>query len=508
MITINGKEIPFEPGQTILEAAKNSGIYIPTLCFHPCLPTQSACRLCLVEIEGARLLAASCSYPLKDGMKIETDTERVKKTRKTIMDLTIRTHDLKCATCDKNGVCELQRIAYDMGLEESSYGHVCREDVYDDSSPAILRDMTQCILCGRCVAACNEMMVNEVLGFTQRGSETKVSTAFDEPLMSSTCVICGACVAACPVNAIIDHQSLGRGRPFEMQKTQIVCPYCGVGCVMELNSRDNKLIRMTTDEPSHVNGIMTCAKGKFGMDYVNHQDRLTTPLIKEKGKFREATWEEALDLIASNLLKIKEKYGPESLAGFSSSKCTNEENYLMQKMVRSAFGTNNVDNCARLCHASTVAGLKKAFGSGAMTNSISEIPQTDVFLITGSNTTDSHPVIGSHIKRAIKYGGAKLIVVDPRKIPITRYADVWLRPKNGTDVAWINGLINIILKEGLADEKFIKERCTGFDDLRETVQKYTPEYVEKISGIKAEDLQNAAKLFGSAAKGAIYYAMG
>ncbi|MDP6155343.1 MAG: formate dehydrogenase subunit alpha [Candidatus Thermoplasmatota archaeon] len=508
MISINGKEFQYEPGRTILDAARDAGIYIPTLCYHSCLPTQSACRLCLVEVEGARTLCASCSYPVRNGLKIQTDTFRVLRARRMILELILQSHKLNCVLCDKNGTCELQRIAYDMGIEDSRFGSRSRGDIYDDSSFSIVRELDQCVLCGRCVAACSEMMVNGAIGFTGRGSDSRVSTAFFEPLKDSSCVQCGACVAACPVTAIRDKRSERMGRSFEMKKTSVVCPYCGVGCTFELNSRDNKFIRVTMDEPSYVNGIMTCVKGKFGLDFINHPDRLTKPLIKENGTFREASWDEAYGLIAEKFLTIKKEYGSDALAGFSSSKCSNEENFLMQKLVRCVFGTNNVDNCARLCHASTVAGLKRAFGSGAMTNSIDEVEKSDVILVTGSNTTETHPVIGSLIKRAVRYGKTKLIVVDPRKIELVDYSDIWLRQRNGTDVAWLNGMMNVILSEGLADMDYIKERCTGFEEVAEIIKRYTPEYVEKISGIPADDLIEAARLYAKAGRSAIYYSMG
>jgi formate dehydrogenase alpha subunit len=425
-----------------------------------------------------------------------------------ILELTLRSHELKCVVCDKNGTCELQKIAYDLGVEKSRFGYQPRGIPVDYSSPAIYHELDQCVLCGRCVSACNELMVNEVLGFIGRGSESRVGTAFNDPLNDSNCVICGACVSACPVSAIRDRQSIRKGRSFDMKKTKVICPYCGVGCTFMLNIKDGQLIRVSLEEPGYVNNIMTCVKGKFGLDFINHPDRLTKPMIKKNGEFQEASWDEAYNLIGTKFKELSDKHGPNSLAGFSSSKCSNEENFLMEKMVRAVFGSNNVDNCARLCHASTVAGLKKAFGSGAMTNSISEVEKPDVILVTGSNTTEAHPVIGSMIKHAIKYGDTKLIVVDPRKIELTRFSEVWLRQKNGTDVAWLNGMMNVILDEGLENRSYIEQRCEDFEKLKETVKKYTPEFVEEISGIPADDLRKAARLYAQAEKAAIYYAMG
>ena len=508
MITIDGVDYPFKEGQTILEVARENNIFIPTLCYHECLPVTSVCRLCLVEVEGVWKLCTSCSYPVRDGMKVFTKTDKVRKAQKIILELVLRSHDLNCLTCEKNGICEIQKIAYVLGVEKSRYGFKSRGDVIDDSSPAIYRNMDQCILCGRCITACNYMMMNEVLGFTGRGQETRVSTAFYKPYKESDCVICGGCVAACPVGAIVDKQSIGMGRTYDMDRTRVVCPNSGLGCTFELNIVGGKYVRATTIKPQPVNGIMSCVKGKFGMDFISHPDRLTKPLIKENGEFREAAWEEAYELMAEKFMGIKTQFGSDALAGFSSSKCSNEENFLMQKLVRAVFGTNNVDNCARLCHASTVAGLKRAFGSGAMTNSIDEVGKADVILVTGSNTTETHPVIGSLMKRAVKYGETKIIVVDPRKIELVNYSDIWLRQRNGTDVAWINGMMNVILSEGLADIDYVKERCTGFEEVAELVKKYTPEYVEEISGIPADDLREAARLYAGAERGAIYYSMG
>ncbi len=373
--------------------------------------------------------------------------------------------------------------------------------------PFFTLDENKCISCGLCVDVCNEIQQCEVLNFVQKGYKTITSTPVDEPFEETDCVFCGNCLSVCPVGALSEKERIGKGREWEFEKTVTTCPYCGVGCELHLEIKDGKVVRVTSPQDAPANNGWLCIKGRYGLEFVNSPDRLTTPLIKENGEFKEISWNEALDIVASRLNKIKEEHGPDAIAGLSSAKCTNEENYLFQKFMRAVVGTNNVDHCARLCHASTVAGLARAFGSGAMTNSMEELSRADCILITGSNTSEAHPVIALQIKKAVK-NGAKLIVADPRKIELVDYAELWLRQDPGTDVALFNGMMWIILNKGLEDVKFIDKRTEGFGSLKEALKDYPPEKVEKITGVPAEQIEKAAELYAKANRSSIVYAMG
>jgi formate dehydrogenase alpha subunit len=382
------------------------------------------------------------------------------------------------------------------------------DDPQDDSSPAVIRDPSLCILCGRCVGACQSERLENILGFIERGSTVRVASGLNQPLMETDCTFCGECVQVCPTGALIEKQSRFMGRWWELDKVETTCPDCGVGCALELYVKDGRIVRVRGAEGGAENMGSLCVKGRFGCDWVNSPERLRTPLIKIDGVFVTATWDEALGLVATRFQELKEGHGGEALAGLASAKCTNEENYVFQKFVRTCFGSNNVDHCARLCHAPTVAGLVKAFGSGAMTNSISELLEADVIFVTGSNTTENHPVIAMYLKQAVAERGAKLIVADPRKIELVEYASVWLRQRGGTDVALLNGLMNVIVDEGLHDEGFIRGRCEDFEEFRSTIERYNPGLVEEITGVPAEKLRDAARLFGSAKKASIVFSMG
>ncbi len=508
--SINGEKVYGKPGQTILEVAEENGIHIPTLCYHPRLPSTGACRVCVVDVGRVDRLEAACTTPVSKGMNVETDNERVRNARRMVVELLLSQHKADCLTCEQNGNCELQDLAYELSIEpdELYFKPEGLDKPVDDSSPAILFDPNRCILCSRCISACNTVRNHGILNFKHRGFDTIVITGLGELLVDSSCVYCGECVQVCPTGALTEKLSRFKGRWWELEKVETTCPYCGVGCTLELYVKDGQIVKVRGAEHGVENKGSLCVKGRFGYDWVNSSERLTTPLIKRNGKFERATWDEALDLVTSEFRKLKNKFGNGSLAGLSSAKCTNEENYLFQKFIRTCFGNNNVDHCARLCHAPTVAGLVKAFGSGAMTNSIEEVLGTDVIFVTGSNTTENHPIIAMYIKQAIASNGAELIVADPRKIDLVDNASVWLRQRGGTDVALLNGLMNIIIEEKLHDEQFITSRCENFGEFRRIVERYHPAMVEEITGVPEKKLREAALLLGNAEKASIIFSMG
>lgn len=509
-VTINNKIIEAQPGQTVLQVARDNMIYIPSLCYHPKTGPAGKCRACVVEIEGMRGLQTSCTIEVKEGMKITTNSMQAREAQKLVVNLLLSSGRHDCLSCEQNGACELQEAAYFLGIEHPAFS-LPEEDIeIDDSSEFVYRDHSKCIKCGRCIVGCNTTVVNEVLDFGYRGHSVKVVCDNDLPMGKSSCVQCGECVQLCPVGAIIDKRARGLGRSWELEKAETVCPYCGVGCklTLHIDRAKNTIVRVTGVEDGPANNGMLCVKGRYGFDFVASPERLTTPLIKENGTFRNATWDEAIGVIASRLGEIKQKYGSDAIGGFASAKCSNEENYVFQKFIRSVIGTNNVDHCARLCHASTVAGLAQAFGSGAMTNDIKGIKEADVILIIGSNTTEGHPVIGSVIKQAVRLGKTKLIVIDPKQIPLVKYAEIYAAQRCGTDVAVLNGMMHLIIKNNWYDHEYVNDRCEGFDDLKKEVEHYTPEYVEKISGIPAATLESIAKLFGTAPTASLFYSMG
>jgi len=519
ILTINGKEVKAKEGITVLEAALDAGIYIPTLCYDPDLKPYGACRLCVVEIEGMRGLVSSCTTSATEGMVVYTETPRINQSRCITMELIIANHHGDCLTCVTNQHCELLKIAQYLGMNQEHIDRLRKSTQIlpiDDSHPAFLRDLNKCILCGKCVRACHEIAGVDAIGLAFRGYLAKPATFGDKPIIESICKSCGECLARCPTGALVPKYEKS---PDKEVKT--ICPYCGVGCSLYLGIRDNKIVSVRGDSEGSVNKGSLCVKGRWGYDFVAHPERLKTPLIRIAGTprnaahngqvhdiFREASWDEALELVAERLLEIKKTYGPDSLAAFSSAKCTNEDNYLMQKFTRVVLGTNNIDHCARLCHASTVVGAIAAFGQGAMSNSYSDFEKTDLFLVIGSNTSECHPIIGSIIKRRVKSGNARLIVADPRSIEISEYATVALHHRPGTDVALLNGLMQVIIRDGLQDKDFIQERTEGFEEMCLLVEKYTPEVVESITGVPQSDLEAAAHLFGEAKSACILYGMG
>jgi len=507
-LTIDGKLIKAKEGSFILEVALDNEIEIPHLCYQSGLSSAGACRVCLVKVKDRPELITSCTTEVSEGMKVITEDEEIIKARRLMVELILSEREHNCLICEKNGDCELQDLVYELGIDNIRFPVNKRVEKTEDSSQVILRDPNKCILCGRCVRACAEIAVQEVLDFAERGGKTFIAAGLDEKLADTDCVSCGACVQACPTGALTEKLARFQGRSWEFRKVETTCPYCGVGCQIELNIKNDRIVKVYGVDNGSPNRGHLCVKGRFGLDYVHHKERLTTPMIKKKGKFIEASWEEALELVAHRFKELKDEYGSDSLAGLSSAKCTNEENYLFQKFIRVCFGNNNVDHCARLCHASTVAGLGRAFGSGAMTNSIKEWEKSDVVLVTGSNTTEAHPVIGYYLKYLATYQGLKLIVIDPRAIELTKYAKIWLRQKNGTDVAWINGLMNIIIQEGLYDEGFVENRTENFAQFKKIVSRYTPKKVEEITGIPEKELITAARMYASGKRSSIVFSMG
>jgi formate dehydrogenase alpha subunit len=518
-VTIDAVQIKVPAGTTVLEAARSAGIYIPTLCYDPDLEPYGACCLCVVEIEGMRGLPTSCTTPVTDGMVVHTETLGVNQSRCVTMELIMANHHGDCLTCAKNQQCELQKIAAYLGISEEHFERLRKSTEIvpvDDSHPAFTRDMNKCILCAKCVRACHEIAGVDAIDLAFRGNSATISTFGDKPILESTCEACGECIERCPTGALVPKDSKPPTR-----EVKTVCPYCGVGCSIYLGVRGNEVITVRGDKESPVNKGGLCIKGRFGFDFVSHPDRLNKPLIRKEGVgkdakvngnfeeiFREATWDEAIDLAAEKLSRVKAEHGPDSLGIVSSAKFTNEENYLVQKFARAVIGTNNVDHCARLCHASTVAAAALCFGDGAMSNSISDFTKADMLFIIGSNTTECHPIIGRYVRQAVRSGKTRLIVADPRTILLSKKATLHLRHNPGTDVALLNAMMHVILEEGLEDKEFIQARTMGFDEVAATVKKYTPEMAEEITGVPRDDIISAARLFATSGKAAILYGMG
>jgi formate dehydrogenase alpha subunit len=498
-LTIDGRPVSVEEGKTVLQACGAAGVYVPTLCHNPDLVPYGACRFCIVKIEGVRGMPTSCTTPAAEGMKVTTEDEELREVRTMTAQLLLADHPQDCLTCSSNTRCELQKIAEYLGIRERLLRPMKRDTKPDDSNPCYTIDLGKCVLCGICVRTCDEVQKLGAIDLVRRGYATAVKPFGETPIRESICESCGECVERCPTGALS-----ARGFLSPQREVSTVCPYCGTGCRIQLGVRGDRIVSARGDRRSPVSQGRLCVKGRFGsFEFVNHPDRLKTPLIREGDGFREAGWEEALSLVAKRLGKLR----GDAFGGLASAKVSNEDNYVFQKFVRTAMGTNNVDHCARLCHASTVAGLALSFGSGAMTNTIGDLGDADAILVTGSNTTENHPIIGLEIRKAVEKG-TKLLVFDPRRISLTRRAAVWARQQSGTDVAWINGLMHVIIRQGLHDKRFIAERTEGFEAMKKLVAAYTPERVEKITGIPAADIERAARIYGEAKSASIVYSMG
>ena len=498
--TIDGLKVTADEGMTVLEVALENGIYIPHICYHPDLEPVGVCRLCMVEIEG-RGLTISCKTPVEQDISVKTESPDIEKVRRIAVELLIANHHADCLSCAQNNKCELQQVAAYIGIDHERLERLIRPVgtvPLDTSNPFFNRDPNKCVLCGICVRTCEEIQGVSAIDFAFRGFNTTISTFGGKPLTESRCESCGECVVRCPVGALAPKKTQEPSR-----EVKTTCAYCGVGCGIYMGVRGNKIVSVRGDTDNTINRGCLCAKGRYGYEFINHPGRLTSPLIKRNGEFVEASWDEALDLIAGKFSKYREG----DFSAISSAKCTNEENYIIQKFTRVVMGTNNLDHCARLCHAPTVAGLAQSFGSGAMTNSINEITDAACILAIGTNTTAAHPVIGLKVKKAVRKG-AKLIVANPKKIDLCRFADIHLQQQPGTDVALLMGMMRVIVDEGLFDDNFIEERCENFEAFRKSLDNFDPDFVQKTTGIESEKLIQAARLYASSKPASILFAMG
>ncbi|MBQ7275174.1 MAG: formate dehydrogenase subunit alpha [Clostridiales bacterium] len=512
-ITVNGKALSVNENSTILEACSANRIRIPTLCYLKQINEIGSCRICMVEIEGYKNLFAACRTKVEEGMVITTESEKITSYRKHMLELILSNHKVDCLNCARNGKCQLQELCNEYDIKDTeikgSRRHIENKLPRLDSNPYLSYDPSKCIHCMRCISMCNRAAVNGALQTGRSGLFKTIEAPFGENWKSTICESCGNCATACPTGALTVKRKR-KYRRWETKKVLTTCPHCATGCQFYLVVRDNKIVDVeAADGPSN-HGLL-CVKGRNGsFDFVHSPDRITTPLIKNKetGKFEPASWEEAISYTAKRLMEIKEKYGNESLAGFACSRSANEDVYMVQKMVRTCFGNNNTDNCARVCHSATVAGLAKTLGSGAMTNPIYDITHdVDTILLVGSNPEEAHPVVGMQIRQAVK-NGTRLIVVDPRSIGLTKYADIHLKLRPGTNVAFVNGMMHVIIKEGLVDQKYIEENAEGFEQLKELVKDYTPEKVGEICHIDPEKLVEAARMYAKADKAPIIYCLG
>jgi formate dehydrogenase major subunit len=517
-IEIDGLPATVKAGSTIMRAARESGVDVPKLCATDSMKPFGSCRLCVVEIEGRNGYPASCTTPVEEGMKIRTQTDSLARLRRNVMELYISDHPLDCLTCSANGDCELQDMAGAVGLREVRYGfdgenHLDAE--IDTSNPYFSFDPSKCIVCSRCVRACDEVQGTFALTIEGRGFDAKVSAGIGENFLDSECVSCGACIQACPTATLMEKSIIDNGQPDHSVLT--TCAYCGVGCSFKADMKGDQVVRMTPYKDGQANQGHSCVKGRFAWGYSTHKERVLAPMIRESidDPWREVGWEEAIDYTATRFKEIQEKYGRKSIGGITSSRCTNEEVYVVQKLVRAAFGNNNVDTCARVCHSPTGYGLKQTLGTSAGTQPFDSVMDADVIVIIGANPTAGHPVFASQMKRRLRQG-AKLIVIDPRKIDMVRTphikADYHLPLLPGTNVPVINALAHVIVSEDLCDEEYVSERCDqdSFAAWKECMLKpeNAPEAVAEISGVPAEDIRNAARMYAGADRGAIYYGLG
>jgi len=523
-LTIDGRSVTVPQGTSVMRAAAECGGQIPKLCASDNLEAFGSCRMCLVEVDGMRGTPASCTTPAAQGMVVHTQTPRLEKLRRGVMELYISDHPLDCLTCSANNLCELQDTAAQVGLRDVRYGYEGASHLgleADTSNPYFDFDPSKCIACSRCVRACDEVQGTFALTIEGRGFDSKVSAGqAGDDFLSSECVSCGACVQACPTATLQETAVTQIGKPERAVVT--TCAYCGVGCTFRAEMRGEQLVRMVPWKDGKANHGHSCVKGRFAWGYANHRDRITSPMIRESidQPWREVGWDEALEFTAARLNAIKARHGARALGGITSSRCTNEETFLVQKLVRVGFGSNNVDTCARVCHSPTGYGLKTTFGTSAGTQDFDSVMQADVILVIGANPTDAHPVFASRMKQRLRPSngkpGAKLIVIDPRRIDLVRMPHIeaahHLPLQPGTNVAVLTAMAHVIVTEGLADEAFIRERC-DWDEYQDWAQfvsdvKHSPEALEAVTKVRAAELREAARLYATGDNAAIYYGLG
>ncbi len=515
-LDIDGHSLTVPEGTSIMRAAAELDIQIPKLCATDSLEAFGSCRLCVVEIEGRKGTPGSCHTTVADGMKVKTQSEKLAKLRRNTMELYISDHPLDCLTCAANGDCELQDMAGVVGLREVRYGyngdnHLEAEK--DESNPYFTFDPSKCIVCSRCVRACEEIQGTHALTVEGRGFESKIAASQNEGFMDSECVSCGACVDACPTATLMEKTTIEHGIGDHSVVT--TCAYCGVGCSLKAEIKGDQVVRMTPYKDGQANEGHACVKGRFAWGYATHPDRIKTPMLREKitDPWREVSWEKALEHTAGTFKRIQKEHGVKAIGGITSSRCTAEETFLVQKLVRAAFGNNNIDNCARVCHAPTGYGLRETLGTSAGTQNFASVAKADVILLIGANPTEAHPVFASRLKKRLREG-AQIIVIDPRKLALVESPHIKaafhlpLRP--GTNVAILNALAHVIVTEKLTDDAFIKERCEEFELWKKFIAnaKNSPEEMEKLTGVLAENVRNAARLYAKAKNAAIYYGLG
>ncbi len=544
---VDGQAMSGYPGEPLIDCLERHDHYLPHLCYHPGLGPLQTCDTCLVLSDGE--LQHGCSLRVTDGLEIDTRAEEARTARREAIDRVVAKHELYCTVCENNnGNCEVHNTVADMQVPGQRYEYKRKPYEPDESNPFYVYDPDQCILCGRCVEVCQNVEVNETLTIDWSREHPRVVWDHDLPINESSCVSCGQCVTVCPCNALMEKDMLGEAGPFtsmpkslkrpmidlvkgvepttgfkpimrlsqvdeklrepEIKRTKTVCTYCGVGCAFEMWTRERHILKIQPHHEAPANGIATCIKGKFGWDFVNSEKRLTTPLIRENGRFREAGWDEALDVAARRLTEISEKHGADALSFVASSKCTNEEAYLMQKLARAVFGTNNIDNCSRYCQNPATTGLFRTVGHGGDSGSISDLEQAEVVMIIGSNTAECHPVIASRMKRAAKLYGQKHIVCDPHKHEMAQRADLYLAAKNSTDLVYLCALARYMFDNGYADTEFLSEYVRDVEQFKESLADFTLDYAVDITGLTKDELVQAGEMIGNAKTLCIVWAMG